>query len=925
MQLPRSNFLHLALVVTTALIGVITSSRAPLAAAERAAVYVSSGGDKKLLRYELDLQTGALRAREEITLPGSPGGQCLHPDGTKLYVSVRSDESVAVFRVNRMTGALVHLGRTSVGSNSAFVATDRTGKWLFNASYSGGKVSSHPIHPDGTVGSKAVSFLETTRCAHAILPDRANRFVLVPHTCPNAVYQFRFDSATGALTPNEPPLVHPADGLEPRHLALHPKLDVIYFDDEKGSSVTAYHYDPEIGAVKPFQTVSTLPANFTTQNSCADIEITADGSFLYASNRGHNSIAGFRTDPASGALTSIGQFPTGDTPRSFNLSPDGHWLIAAGQSSHDLTTYRRDPATGKLEKLDTYATGRGPSWVQIVPLEGDRQALYPLGRDSKPQDGVPRGRIEGPFVWNQSTIYPGTTREYWLYVPAQYNGEPACLFVLQDGVRRARGWNLPTVLDNLIHKGEVPVTIGLFVDPGVVKALHENAQSRYNRSFEYDALGDRYARFLIEEMIPEVKKRYNVSDDPNDRAIGGASSGGICAFTAAWERPDAFRRVLSTIGTFVGLRGGDAYPTLVRKVEPKPIRVFLEDGTNDLNLYAGDWWVANQAMLSALRFAGYDVNHAWGEGGHDSRQAAAILPDALRWLWRDYPEPIRAGTAPRRRTTILVPGADWELVSSGHRFVEGPAVSADGEVFFCDVPSGGIFKVDAAGKVSPFVPSGPRVSGLMFGKDGKLYACHNGDQRIVRYNAAAEFEVLIENASCNDLVVLPDSGYYTDPKNKKVWYFDLDGNQRAEDEGVESPNGIIASADQTLLFVADTRGRFVYSYQIQADGSLEHRQRYGWLHRGDADRDSGADGMTVDRTGRLYVATRSGVQVLDQLGRVHLVLGKPGNGFLSNVVFGGAELDTLYTTCGDSVYRRKLTAKGVVPWQAPIKPPRPGL
>jgi gluconolactonase len=926
MTVRRSRLLCLTILLTTTLGIVLSSDSSRLRAADRAAVYVSAGGDKKLLRYELDLQNGKLKPREEITLPGSPGPQCLHPDGTKLYVSVRSDSSVAVFRINRLTGTLVHLGRTSIGVNSAYVSTDHTGKWLFNASYGGGKVACHPILPDGTVGPNAASVLETARCAHSILPDRANRFVLVPHTCPNAVYQFRFDSATGVLTPNDPVLVHPAAELQPRHLALHPRLDVIYFDDEKGSSVTAYRYDPENGVVMPFQTVSTLPAGFSEGNSCADIEITADGGFVYASNRGHNSIAGFRTDPVSGKLTSIGQFPTGDTPSSFNLSPDGGWLIAAGQRSHDLTIHRRDATTGHLEKLKTYPTGRGPSWVQIVPLEGDRQALYPLGGDSKPQTGVPQGRIEGPFVWDDSTIYPGTTRKYWLYIPAQYEAtKPACLFVVQDGLGRARGWNVPTVLDNLTHKGDVPVMIGLFVDHGVVQAPHENAQPRYNRSFEYDALGDRYARFLIEELIPEVKKSYNISDDPNDRAIGGASSGAICAFTAAWERPDAFRRVLSTIGTFVGLRGGDAYPVLIRKMEPKPIRVFLEDGTNDLDLYGGDWWVANLGMLSALRFAGYDVHHAWGEGGHDSRQAAAVLPNAMRWLWRDYPEPIRAAAAPKRRTEILIPGADWELVSKGHRFVEGPAVNSNGDVFFCDVPSGDIFRISKAGDVSPFVAGGPKVSALMFGRDGLLYACHIGDKRIVRYNAEAEVEVLFEDAPCNDLVVLPGGGYYTDPGSKRVWYFDMKGNRRIADEGVDTPNGLITSADQTLLMVADTTGRFVYSYQIQPDGSLKHRQEYGWLHRGDADRDSGTDGMTMDRTGRLYVATRLGVQVLDQLGRVHLILRKPGSGFLSNVVFGGPKLDTLYATCGDSVYRRKLKATGVVPWQAPIKPPRPGL
>lgn len=236
-----------------------------------------------------------------------------------------------------------------------------------------------------------------------------------------------------------------------------------------------------------------------------------------------------------------------------------------------------------------------------------------LGPDSLPREGVPSGRIEGPFEFNHSEIFPGTHRQYWIYVPARHDPEkPACSIVVQDGLSRARNWKLPTVFDNLIHAGDMPVTIGIFVTPGLIPAASGEARGRYNRSFEYDGLGDRYARFLLEELLPEVEKKYRLSHDPNDRALAGASSGGICAFTAAWERPDAFRRVFSTIGTFVSLRGGNEYPALIRKCENRPLRIFLQDGSNDLDIYGGDWWTANLAMLSALKFSGYDVNHAWG-------------------------------------------------------------------------------------------------------------------------------------------------------------------------------------------------------------------------------------------------------------------------------------------------------------------------
>ncbi len=199
-----------------------------------------------------------------------------------------------------------------------------------------------------------------------------------------------------------------------------------------------------------------------------------------------------------------------------------------------------------------------------------------LTPDSQRQPNVPQGKIEGPFDF-KSNVFPGTQRKYWTYVPAQYDANrPTCVMVVQDGLNRANGWRLPIVMDNLIHAGDIPVMIGVFITPGIVPASREDAQPRFNRSFEYDSMGDRYARFLIDEMLPEVAKSYNLSDDPNDRAVAGASSGGICAFTAAWERPDQFRRVLSTIGTYVGLRGGNEYPTLIRKFEPKPIRVFLQ-------------------------------------------------------------------------------------------------------------------------------------------------------------------------------------------------------------------------------------------------------------------------------------------------------------------------------------------------------------
>lgn len=553
------------------------------------------------------------------------------------------------------------------------------------------------------------------------------------------------------------------------------------------------------------------------------------------------------------------------------------------------------------------------------------QENYPPHPDSLVKEGVPQGEIKGPFQW-ESKIFPGTVREYGIYVPQQYDpAQPVCVMIVQDGIRKAKGWKIPTTLDNLIHEGAVPIQIGIFVSPGVVPAPNENAQPRFNRSFEYDGMGDRYARFLTEEILPAVKKDYNLSENPNDYLLAGSSSGAIAAFTAAWERPDHFRRVFSSVGTFVGLRGGNEYPILIRKHETKPIRIFLQDGSNDLDIYGGSWFHSNQQMLSALKFSGYDVNHVWGEGGHNGKHSTAIMPDALRWLWRDYPEPIEAGTPPQRRTDLLIPGEDWELVSEGHKFTEGPAVNEKGEVFFTDIPNGKIHRIAADGTVSVFKDNSPGANGLMFGADDKLYTCQNGNQRIVRYTADGTEEVVVEDAPSNDILILPGFGYFTDPTNKKVWQFTFDGKKTLVDEGIEFPNGVIASPDQTLLTVSDTRGRFTYSYQIQPDGTLKHKQVYGHLHLPDETGQSGADGMAVDTEGRTYVTTRVGLQVLDQLGRVHFIIRKPQAAWLSNVVFGGENLDVLYVTCGDKVYKRKIKATGVMPWKAAVTATKPRL
>ncbi len=279
-------------------------------------------------------------------------------------------------------------------------------------------------------------------------------------------------------------------------------------------------------------------------------------------------------------------------------------------------------------------------WGALPVGPGTLQAAddYQLGANSQRQEGVPQGTVT-KHHW-ESTIFPDTQRDYWVYVPAQYDpNRPACVMVFQDGgnyVRDDGQFRVPVVFDNLIHQGKMPVTIGVFINPGVVPAAQAGQEPRKNRSFEYDTLSGQYAEFLLEEILPEVAKQYNLTEDPAGRAIGGISSGGICAFTVAWERPDAFRKVLSHVGSFTNIRGGHVYPALIRKTEKKPIRVFLQDGSGDLDNLHGNWPLSNQQMAAALKFSKYDHEFVFGDGGHNGKHGGAILPESLVWLWRDY-------------------------------------------------------------------------------------------------------------------------------------------------------------------------------------------------------------------------------------------------------------------------------------------------
>jgi gluconolactonase len=457
--------------------------------------------------------------------------------------------------------------------------------------------------------------------------------------------------------------------------------------------------------------------------------------------------------------------------------------------------------------------------------------------------------------------------------------------------------------------------------------------------------------------LPEVEKKKTsdgrpivLSKNGNDRGIGGSSSGAIAAFTAAWERPDSFSRVFSAIGTYVGLRGGNIYPTLIRKFEPKPIRVFLQDGSADQNVYGGDWWMANQEMERALKFAGYEVNHAWGDGGHDGKHATKIFPEAMRWLWKDWPTPVKGGFGSQQLREILIPGEDWKLLARGYAALEGMAANAKGEVFFNGLANAvpeKTYRIGLDSQISA-LSTDIRGFGLAFGPDGLLLVAARTSSAIEAYDDSGKFNKVVvadfaealvngrDHFRGHDLVAGHNGSIYVTAfvwegdlstmrkVGSKVWHISPKGVAQIVETGLNNPTGVTLSPDQSLLYVAESGSHWVFSYQIQPNGTLANKQRYYHLHAPDTADDSGAQSMCVDRDGRLYVATRMGIQVCDQAGRVNCIL-PPPNGQAAHLCFGGASFDTLFITCGDRIYQRKLKTKGGNAFQAPSKPAPPRL
>lgn len=556
---------------------------------------------------------------------------------------------------------------------------------------------------------------------------------------------------------------------------------------------------------------------------------------------------------------------------------------------------------------------------------------FPLTADSKPQAEVAKGTlIKDSYTAPESSVFPGTVREYQIYLPSGFDrAQPAHFMVFQDGVI----YQAPVVFDNLIAKKDIPSLVGIFIKPGVVPAANDQALPRFNRSYEYDSITPTYSKFLIEEFLPAIEKKHaiSLSQDPNHAAISGNSSGGICAFMVAWHRPDRFRRVFTGVGTYVGIHGADQLPVLVRKIEPKPLRIYLQSGTGDNNLYCGDWWMANQMMERSLTWAGYDVNHAWGEGGHNQKHASQIFPDVLRWLWRDWQTDIEVKANPKGESKWkgyeVVEREKWVAAKESCSYASVITADSNGDVVWLEENfthgSGFLTRLSSGDNPKRFGESfSPfALHDIAFGKDNCLYV-------LCSMKATKDTVFKIDRAGQRHHVKFISKDTLAVAFNSVLSIAragGLVGNWPATEHfpGLSEYGGkITMSPDQTTIYQAQP-GAEIIAWQYGTNGSLNQRQPYCKLQL-DSEAVVNPQSLCVDTEGRLYVATSLGIQVCDQAGRVNFIIPTPKPAH--DVCFGGKDLSELFIACGDTIYKRPTKVHGVVSGQqAPIKPAPPKL
>ncbi len=498
---------------------------------------------------------------------------------------------------------------------------------------------------------------------------------------------------------------------------------------------------------------------------------------------------------------------------------------------------------------------------------------YPPGPDSQVQN-VPHGTVE-KLVLPPGRFYPGTPHNYAIYTPANAPAGPLPYMVFLDGSSYLGGLRAPIVLDNLIAQKVIPPMIGVFVDPGILPAIRPDAQNRYERIFEYDSISNRFSQFLLTELLPAVEKKHALSTNPDEHAIVGTSTGAVGAFVAAWHRPDQFHRVISLIGTYVAMKGADTLPALVRKTEAKPIRIWMQDGINDHKTpteqygtsFPGSWPRANEVMFEALQFEGYDVKFSMGTGAHDTKQGTAELPDAIRWLWRDYTPEHGVGKievhppAALNDTGWITRGSVWATVDAANNWESlGSAINPN---------------LDEATQIA-LVGGARTQNGIIYG---------SGQGTVIWGERGKKVSVVLSP--------------------------------------VPAPFAMALSPDQAMLVVTDLVHRHQWSMQLDKDGKPINAEPFYRLEV--LDDDGGATGAAFDNLGQVYFATAIGVQVCEANGRVAMILNSPVvDKPVQKVAFGGPDHDWLYVIADGKLFRRKMKVHGV-PVDKPEKPPQPPL
>jgi enterochelin esterase-like enzyme/sugar lactone lactonase YvrE len=623
------------------------------------------------------------------------------------------------------------------------------------------------------------------------------------------------------------------------------------------------------------------------------------------------------------AMEAVGSGTTDGTVVSIGKpapGPNQKWVIPRHAPDKGLDDFGGDNTAGARQDLWELRPGDPHlQWI-IRPLAGsplpaassEGQASAYVAPEIKPQDVLP-GQIK-KCQFNDSKIFPGTVRDVTVFIPAQYDGsKPACVYVKTDGYSA----NEKPLLEEMIATKEMPVTIGVFVRPGDLPAPMKGTLGRRNRDFEYDGVSDNNVRFLNDELLPFVAKQFELklSTSGNDRCISGGSSGGIAAFTAAWQRPDAFSRVYAASGSFVAFRGGNEYPTLVRKTEAKPIRAFLTTGTHDMENCAGDWFLLDQEMDKALKFSGYDYIFRIINGGHVAGYMDNYR-EAMAYLWKGWPQPVQAGPSAPRVQDVIVPNETWQLAAEGLHDARGPASNAKGEVFFVEAADQKIDRLDLDGHVQRFVANVGTANSLTVGPQGEVYSVSTGAGEIKRYDSAGNVSVIAEGIHGQYLLAMPDGGLYVTaladkPAGTGAVYFLKNGKQTRVASGPAFPTGLAYRPDQWLLAVADGISKWVYSYQINPDGTLSNKERFFCLQVPDWEDNAAPESVCYAREGQMFVATNMGIQICADDGPTQVILPLPGNDRPIGLCLAGSERDTLFAFTGDKIYKRKVKTHGL--------------